>query len=97
MLLDSVKTKMKNFIKKVIVKLKNFINRHPKIKMSVLKVLNNFPSLKTRLKRIGSSSTIDNSKFKIQNLELNHLSPQAKKIYFDLKNAIEQRKNEVQK
>lgn len=97
MFLGSVKTKMKSLIKKVIVKLKNFINRHPKIKMSVLKVLNNFPSLKTRLKRIGSPSTIDNSKFKIQNLELNHLSPQAKKIYFDLKDAIERRKKEVQK
>ena len=84
---------LKSLVSKIISK----INENPKIKSKLLKILNNFPSLKVRLIRIGSPSTIDNSKFKIQNLELNHLSPQAKKIYFDLKNAIEQRKNEVQK
>ena len=78
MLLDSVKTKMKNFIKKVIVKLKNFINRHPKIKMSVLKVLNNLPSLKMRLKKIGSNNTIDNK------IEIGERTERGNEVYKNL-------------
>ena len=88
-------------IKNLALKIKNYINTRPQLKYKIINILNKFPTLKARLKRIGNTEqschATENSKYKIQNLELSHLSPQAKRIYNDLKYAIEQRKNEVQK
>lgn len=78
-------------IKNLALKMKNYIVVHPKLKMKIVSILNRFPSLKARLKRIGSPSAIQNSKFTIQNLELTHLSPLSKQIYLQLKDAIEQK------
>lgn len=65
-----------------------------------MNILDKFPKLKARLKRVGQNNyfssenlefTPQNSTFEIQNSELSHLSPQAKKIYDALKYAIEQK------
>ncbi len=88
-------------IKNLALKMKNYIVARPKLKYKLINILNKFPTLKARLRRVGTTGQshhiIQNSKLKIQNLELSHLSPQAKQIYLQLKDAIEQRKNEVQK
>ncbi len=88
-------------IKNLVLKMKNYINSNPKLKMKIISILNRFPKLKARLKRVSQDNYFlsDNSKLtawnalgcKSQNLELSHLSPEAKKIYNDLKYAIEQK------
>ena len=88
-------------LKRKLIELKHYINARPKFKYKIINILNKFPTLQARLKRIGNTeyecSIIQGSKIEIQNLEFMHLSPQAKKIYNDLKYIIEQRKNEIQK
>ena len=88
-------------LKRKLIELKHYINVRPKLKYKIINILNKFPTLKARLKRIGNSEqsyhVTQNTKLEIKNSEFSHLSPQAKRIYFDLKYAIEQRKYEAQK
>lgn len=91
----------RRIVKNMLLQLKNNINANPKLKIKIISTLNRFPALKARLKRVGQDNYFlsDNSKltawnalgYKSQNLELSHLSPEAKKIYNDLKYAIEQK------
>ena len=96
----------RRILKSKLIETKHYINAQPSLKYKIMNILDKFPKLKARLKRVGqnnysSSENLEfipqNSTFNIQHSELSHLSPQAKKIYNDLKRAIEQRKNEVQK
>lgn len=80
-------------VKNLLTSLQSNINAHPRLKFLVLQVLSLFPGLKARLRNIGSSysysiSASDN----IRGPE--HLSLRARKIYFALKTAIEQRQKD---
>lgn len=83
---------MKNILKKIIIYLKSFVISHPGLKNILIKILNYFPEFKAILKKAGHTGNV---------LVMNHingpehLSPQAKKIYSDLKEAIEQNKKSV--
>ena len=80
--------------KQVLLSIKYRINSHPKLKRKLLNLLNRFPEVKARLKKIG------NAPYPIQSINILHtqgnapvqLSPQAKKIYSDLETAIEKQK-----
>ncbi len=58
------------------------INSKPKLKIFILKIINNFPKTKAKLKKIVTSSSF---KQKIQDQKLQQLSPEAKIIYNKLK------------
>ncbi|EQB34356.1 hypothetical protein M947_11345 [Sulfurimonas hongkongensis] len=82
-------------LKKLAIKIKNYTNAHPKLKKQITNILNHFPSLKARLRRIGNDYNLPpNIKYPISQ---DALSPRTKKVYNDLKVAIEQKEKEVQK
>ena len=75
-------------LKKALLSLKDHINANPKLKMKVISILNRFPKLKARLKRVGK----ENSPIPTTIIPIDgpvQLSPRAKKIYNDLKKAID--------
>ncbi len=80
-------------LKKILISVKNYINTNPRLKMKLVGILNNFPKLKKRLKRVGQVDHHEESRaFQVdeytnENSEV-QLSPEAKKIYNDLKQAI---------
>ncbi len=80
-------------LKNLALKIKNHINAHPKLKIKITNILNHFPTLKARLKKIAQAHHHMPSGYIIGPEQL---SPRAKKIYNDLKAAIEQRLQEVQ-
>jgi hypothetical protein len=93
---------LKALLKKIIVPFMDFVLKRPSIKHNAKKVLERFPSLKTRLKSLAISSGIlkveglvlkNTNESNALNAEVSELSPHAKKIYSDLKNAIEERKD----
>ena len=81
-------------LKNLALKIKKHINAHPKLKMQITNILNHFPSLKARLKRIGVAP------YPLQGIHYpisqDTLSPRTKKIYNDLNAAIEKKQKEVQ-
>ena len=86
-------------IKNLVLKIKYYINARPVLKNRVMNLLNHFPTLKARLKKIRQTdySLSENSKFKIQNsvLEYTYLTPRSKEIYHKLKVAIKENKKNV--
>jgi len=92
----SPSSRPRRIIKNLALKIKNHINARPKLKMKIITIVNRFPTLKARLKKIGQDnySLPENSKLKIENSALNysHLSPRAKEIYHQLKTAIDENK-----
>ncbi len=97
--------RLKALLKKIIVPLIDFVLKRRAIKRIAKKVLDRFPSLKARFKSLAISSGIlkvhgqvlennnNNDKSNTISPELSDLSPRAQKIYLDLKNAIEERKD----
>lgn len=83
---------MKKILKKIIIHLKSFVISHPGLKNILIKILNYFPEFKARLKRVGHTGNV---------LVMNHingpehLSPEAKKIYSNLKETIEHNKKSI--
>ncbi len=78
-------------VQKILINLKHKINANPNLKMKIMKILNYFPSLKNRLKKIATThhgEIMDIKEVDIQK----HLSLNAQKIYWDLKRAIEEQK-----
>ena len=83
----------RRMLKQTLIRVKHYINARPALKARLIYLLYRFPKLKARLKRIGN---IQYSTFHIQHsISPNTLSPEAKRIYSDLKDAIERRKKEV--
>ncbi|HQT03981.1 MAG TPA: class I SAM-dependent methyltransferase [Thiotrichales bacterium] len=84
-------------LKQKLIDLKHYINARPSMKYKLMTILNNFPSLKAILRRLGlnSSLSFNNSGSNIQNsvTESSGLSPRATQIYAQLKQAIENQKN----
>ncbi len=78
-------------IKKLLLKIKSYINAHPKLKIMVMCFLNRFPTLKARLKSVGQPDLY---------VRLNHieapeqLSPWGRKIYINLNDAFARRQKE---
>lgn len=84
----SLTSHLTRVVKKALISLKHRINAHPKLKVKVLNVLNSFPALKTRLKRVGQVNRL--TQYTIAHVKGPiGLSPQVKKIYTDLKKAID--------
>ncbi len=89
-------------VKRKILEIKNFINTKPQLKSKIMKILDHFPKLKSRLKRIGQQHPVilatTSIEFINERREVNgesiNLSPQAKKIYNDLKIAIKHQQQE---
>ncbi|MBV5278395.1 MAG: hypothetical protein J0647_05085, partial [Campylobacteraceae bacterium] len=90
----------RRILKSKLIETKHYINARPSLKYKIMNILDKFPKLKARLKRVGLNNyspsenlefKSQNSTFNIQHSELSHLSPQAKKKYDVLKYAIEQK------
>jgi len=79
--------------RKLIIRAKGYLNKRRKLKSFVKICLKPFPGLQERLKRVGNTNNYvtynSESSSEIQYL---NLSPTAKKIYNDLKKAVEERK-----
>jgi len=84
----------RRIIKSLILSLKHKIARSPKLRRMVFILLKPFPKLTARLKRVGQASFYSTPPFQTQTRDdLHDLSPRAKQIYTQLKQAIENQKN----
>ena len=81
-------------LKQVVISLKNYINVRPKLKNKIINILNRFPKIKARLKKIGQQKDIISSN-NYQAPEYLHLTPRAQEIYNKLKLAIDENKKSV--
>lgn len=77
---------MKQLIKTILLSLKCYLNNHPKLRMKILYLLNCFPNLKSRLKRLDAKNHNQDLIFHIEGPE--ELTPYAKKVYHDLTKAL---------
>lgn len=81
--------------RKLIIRAKAYLNKRRKLKSFVKICLKPFPGLQERLKRVGNTNNYvtynSESSSEIQYL---NLSPTAKKIYNDLKKAVEERRKD---
>ena len=68
----------RRIIKQALVSSKHYINSNPKLKYKVIQILNKFPSIKNRLKKIGSSHIINNK------IEINELTERGNEVYKNL-------------
>ncbi|MHB1646866.1 MAG: class I SAM-dependent methyltransferase [bacterium] len=91
----SPSSRPRRIIKKVLLNLKSKINARPKLKKLLLMLLSPFPKFKERLKKMGCQDAVitNHNESKEISIETPELSPHAQKIYSDLKNAIEERKD----
>ena len=89
------KSRPRRVAKKTIIKIKDCLNKKPKLKSLVKFCLKPFPELQDRLKRVGNTNNfmIFNSENSSE-IQYSNLSPTAKKIYNDFKKAIEERKKD---
>ena len=95
-------SRTRRVVKRKILEIKNFINTKPQLKSKIMKILDHFPKLKSRLKRIGQQHPVilatTSIEFINERREVNgesiNLSPQARKIYNDLKIAIKHQQQE---
>jgi hypothetical protein len=78
----------------VLISLKNYINARPALKYKIMTLLNRFPKLKARLKRVWQHSNI-HIPGKYVGVEYEHLSPEVKEIYYKLKKAIDENKKSM--
>ena len=78
--------------KSILLKLKSFVARSPKLKNLVLILLKPFPSLSSRLRRVGQAN-FHVAQYTMPQTQQD-LSPRAKQIYAQLKQAIEQNNKE---
>ena len=92
----------RRIVKRKILEIKNFIHTKPQLKSKIMKILDHFPKLKSRLRRIGqqypvilATTSIEfiNERREVNGKSIN-LSPQARKIYNDLKIAIKHQQQE---
>ena len=77
-------------LRKVFKGLKASISRHPRLKRAVIWLLERFPKLRDRLRKGAAASRPEHRSTSVESFE--DLSPEARKIYLNLKTAIEQYK-----
>jgi len=91
----SPESRPRRVTRKIIIRAKEYLNKRQKLKSFVKICLKPFPGLQERLKKVGNTNDYgvyhSESSSKIQYL---NLSPTAKKIYNDLKKAVEERKKD---
>lgn len=92
--LKKIQPTLKSKIKGALRHGKLYVNRRPKLKAALLLGLNKFPSLKVQLVRLTGYLNAVTSAPTTAPLELAGLSPNARKIYQDLKIAIENKNKE---
>jgi len=92
-MLRNIYSHLRQIVRLLVLNLKNKVTRSPKLKRIVFILLKPFPKLTVRLKRVGQAgfNPIANQTQPPQ--ELRDLSPRAKQIYVQLKQAIENQKN----
>jgi O-antigen chain-terminating methyltransferase len=72
--------------------LKLYVSRRPRLKRTISKCLQPFPRLHERLRKVGATQAQPVGQSNHEGTE--HLTPHARRIYHDLKAAIEQRQRE---
>jgi O-antigen chain-terminating methyltransferase len=88
----SPESRPRRVAKKTIIKIKDSLNKNPKLKSLVKFCLKPFPGLQDRLKEAGEDNKTISHDDNSTQIENSNLSPTARKIYNDLKKAIEERK-----
>ena len=78
---------------KVINRMILYIRCRPKLKKIFVSILNRFPYLKIKL--VSASVAIKTKNKEKLSIEFEQLTPQARRIYLDLKKAIEQHQKEA--
>ncbi len=86
--LKSLKPRLKNGAKVLLMRASLYVNRHPRLKHAALFVLARFPAVKERLKAAAASRPVVSVLEPPVSADLVHLTSHARQIYFDLKNAI---------
>ena len=71
-----------------------YVNRRPKLRHAALGVLARFPTLKARLKVATMNRSFAQTTVPTVSTDLANLTPRARQIYADLKDAIDRRKKE---
>ena len=79
-------------VRQIALHLKLYVSRRPRLKSVALFALKPFPTLTAHLKLLGSHSTPLAPG--VTSTELEQLSPRARQIYHDLRDAIERRRKE---
>jgi O-antigen chain-terminating methyltransferase len=88
----------RRILRRMLISIKSGISSRPLLKAMAARVLSPFPQLDARLRSMGNATYSGSPSIinpRVQGIEgLEHLSPNARKIYFDLKAAVEQRQKE---
>lgn len=74
-----------------------YINRRPRLRRVIVALVNRFPGMKTHLMRLvmgASASFAQRARPHDIPAELSQLTPRARRIYADLKSAIERQKGQ---
>jgi O-antigen chain-terminating methyltransferase len=88
----------RRILRHVLISIKSGISDRPLLKAAAARLLSPFPQLDARLRLMGNTISFGNPTINNPREEstegLEHLSPRARKIYIDLKAAVEQRQKE---
>ncbi len=84
----------RRILRTFLIFMKRKVKENYKLKSFAVRVLARFPTLKERLMRVGEASfyTRENKGSSLEDMTLNHLNSNAKRIYVDLKVAIQKNK-----
>ena len=77
----------RRILKQVLASLKDYINNNPKLKYKVMQILNKFPTIKNRLKKIASTYVSNNK------IEINELTERGNEVYKNLSSKFNKEKN----
>lgn len=80
-------------LKKTVLKLSNYVYAKPKLKAKIFQVLNRFPKLKAKVRRVSGLSlpALPHALNQNSPQSLEQLTPSARDIYWQLKTAIDKK------
>jgi SAM-dependent methyltransferase len=90
----NIKSAIKKKTKFLLLHASLYVNRRPKLRQVALVVLAKFPTLKVRLKVAMMNRYFEQTAKPTVSTDLANLTPRARQIYADLKDAIDRRKRE---
>lgn len=95
-ILNKFKQGINNLIKSILSKAIIFVIARPKLKTRMISLVRKFPMIEARLKQFVRNRELSQPIYPPTNetIDLAHLTPTARRIYKELKTAIEQRKKE---
>ena len=70
-------------LKQKLITVKKYLNQHPKLKTTLIQIIDYFPAFKRRLQQVGKAHKESYHRHTI--LTESHLSPKEKMIYLQLK------------